>query len=419
MNTVTSAGAETADRALIHQHAGIQQAQTAGRSVRDTRLPLTQLSSLSSLGRSRTIRNLVLIEVTSLLLNIAHDLIDTIRKRITSPAGSSKPAESGGINAAPVAGQPAENTGQVSGEAPGQETDPAISEITGADSLVARESAAGFLNSHLDPNSRGEFQEEQLQHGVVAYLLSQRSGALLNEYQSAMKSYRAGAGGRASYEDGVKVALSHLVAANQITKADAERFAGIGFRAAQLDSNLNALYDDIASGDDKTSAVMISQRAAAKVEQTLNDILAGRIPAPSRSLNATSTGATSTGANSTDTNSAGGTSGSTKGWSAASIDLRGFLWKPNSSSDNKLAILFPASIASRIRTVSLYRSLPAGPSSLLEQGQANGKDEQGRAVFRFKKQGRSYPDGLYVVAELTNAERVQVRVLDASRRLEK
>jgi len=253
---------------------------------------------------------------------------------------------------------------------------------------------SSYLLNKLKPNSQGDFHEEQLQFGIVSYLLKdQPAGAA---FESAMRDYISGAGTRVSYEAGVAKSLALLESKGLISKNDRTQLLERSFNAAQLDSNKTALYDDKGSANDKTVATMEAKKAAALAEKNLNATAASKPSATPP------------------------TSPSTPPATSNSTSLTGgFLWKPISETDKKLVVLLPKSISQNVSSVALYSSLPATSASLIETGTPAGIANEDRAHFRFKKQGRSYDDGIYVVVTLKSGETLTQQIADVSRRVEK
>jgi hypothetical protein len=91
----------------------------------------------------------------------------------------------------------------------------------------------------------------------------------------------------------------------------------------------------------------------------------------------------------------------------------GFFWKPTSSTDKKLVVLLPARVDASM--VSLYRALPPTHENFIEHGNRDGVEADGRPLFRFQKQGRAYPAGLYVVVKTTSGETLTQQIEATSR----
>ena len=140
-------------------------------------------------------------------------------------------------------------------------------------------------------------------------------------------------------EDAVKLALSEITQRGVLTQQDAERINGVSFRAAQLDANLDSLFDNRGSTGDPTIAVLPIDRAIARARDVLAQIESGTIAVPPRSLSAPS--------NSIPSNATSGLNPlpnvTGPGGAAAAGDLsrQGFLWKPVSESNGNLVVLLP------------------------------------------------------------------------------
>jgi hypothetical protein len=92
----------------------------------------------------------------------------------------------------------------------------------------------------------------------------------------------------------------------------------------------------------------------------------------------------------------------------------GFLFKPVSDSDGKLAVLLPSQLAGLVKAVTLV-----GPNGeILEKGRYTGNGNGGRDHFRFSKTGGSYPDGLSVQVTMMNDEIVRYIIGETSERNE-
>lgn len=71
----------------------------------------------------------------------------------------------------------------------------------------------------------------------------------------------------------------------------------------------------------------------------------------------------------------------------------GFLWKPISDSDRRLAVLLPENVSGKVRTV---RILSPDGESLLATGRFTGIGNGDREHYRFSKPGSSFPNGAIV-----------------------
>lgn len=276
--------------------------------------------------------------------------------------------------------------------------------VAGASSI--KESAATTeirqgLAALLQPDAQGNVHEEELQHALVIHLLQEEHPEAAQFYVQALEQLLADG----SVEDAVKAALRKTVEASLLDEQTAERINGATFRAAQLDSDHSALFDDRGGEGDGTVAVMQLEQAIERATMTLEAIERGDVEAPSRALDAPS-----------NTTAGASLEGSAVG-AAANVGRDGFLWKPVSERDGRLVVLFPPGLSGRIESAALYSALPPSAENVLERGRFTGDDHNGgRAHFRFTKPGGSYPDGVYVVAHLKDGSVVEFRVGETSRR---
>jgi hypothetical protein len=315
-------------------------------------------------------------------------ITDLLQAALTSlkPVETSKPTET----------KPSETTNPT-GEAtaPTQTTTP-----SGSSPPRKNESLGSFLQRELKPNAEGNFHEEQLQYGVAAYLLNEKSPALYDKFKSAYSDYAKKVGSKSSFEDGVKAALKTLVTQKDISKTDAEDINGKSFRAAQLDDDVKTLFDDKGGPDDKTIAVLSAKEAAEKVNRVYGRIRRGETAAPSRELDAASN-----------------TKVGSKTVTSAQGAGNGFLWKPISESDGKLVILAPKDISTNVSSISIYKKGSNNQKELIESGRFAGIANGDRAHYRFAKVGGSYPDGAVVEIKLKDGKVVSEVIGETSSRV--
>ena len=245
----------------------------------------------------------------------------------------------------------------------------------------------------------GEIDEEAFQHALVRYLLEEQDQSLASAYEKQFKKTQKQG---LSAEDAVKSALSSLVENGLVTKDVAERVNGISFRAAQLDERLDALYDGRGGPGDDTIATASVSQATRKAIDILSREKSGELNIGSRALNAPSNTLPST--HNIGTHASGG-SGE-------------FLWKPSSESDGKLVVLFPSQYTGNILSSGIYEAMPPSKENLVEEGRFSGDSHNGgRAHFRFSRSGKSYPDNVYVVAQLTDGRTISFPIADGAARV--
>lgn len=94
---------------------------------------------------------------------------------------------------------------------------------------------------------------------------------------------------------------------------------------------------------------------------------------------------------------------------------RGFLWKPVSDKNGKLAILLPKQYTGTIKRV---RILNAQGTKVLATGKFSGVGNGNREHFRFTKPGDGFPDGAIVLIEMENGTSRHVKIKDTAKRTE-
>ncbi|MCX6115435.1 MAG: hypothetical protein NTV65_09535 [Proteobacteria bacterium] len=94
----------------------------------------------------------------------------------------------------------------------------------------------------------------------------------------------------------------------------------------------------------------------------------------------------------------------------------GFLWKPESDKNQKLAILLPPNLAGKVAEVIVLS--PDGKLTL-QRGKYSGVGNGAREHYRFSKAGSEFPDGSIVVIKLKDGTTKHMVINETSARLEK
>lgn len=222
----------------------------------------------------------------------------------------------------------------------------------------------------------------------------------LKEFQSVLQSSQQSLkkhDGFIPMEDATKAALMQFRTAGKLTSEETDSIYSQAFAAAQLDSDVNALFDSKGGKGDTSIAVASLEQALLSSRVSINEYDSGKKTAPKRSVEEASNGRPI---------SAGGV--------ATTSSDSGFLFKPISDSDGKLAILLPPRLTGLAQGVRLMS--PSG--ELLETGRYSGNGNGDREHFRFTKPGGGYPDGLTVEVLIKGGEIVRYTIDETSERNE-
>lgn len=259
------------------------------------------------------------------------------------------------------------------------------------------ETLKGFLGN----GSANEISEEDLFAAVVKNKIKESKGEeALAEFQefvdNATNELRR-PDGFVSHEDVTKAALKECREAELLTSEETDSIYSESFAAAQLDGNKEALFDDRGGETDSTKAVSAMEAALLGARTILEGFSDGTLEVESRSVDEASFGHNGSGS----TPDVGGSTA-------------GFLWKPESDSDGKLAVLLPTSLAGQIQNVVLKDS----NDTVLEEGRYAGNGNGGRDHYRFNAPGGSYPNNSVLQVTLKSGEVLEYLIDSTSSRLE-
>lgn len=261
------------------------------------------------------------------------------------------------------------------------------------------DSFSDFMRGALGGSGVAQVNEEELFAGLIQQRLEvedPEAAAFYAQQKAQFMGSLRQANGYVSVEEAAVEALKATVEAGKIDLESAERINGEAFSAAQLDDNLDALYDSDGSAEDATVAVASMEAALLSMRTMVDAYDSGEAPAESRSLDAAMT--------TTVAGSSGSLGGAAAGDGAGiegSQELdgpQGFLWKPVSEGDGNLVVLLPTDLRGMLDRVEIHSSLPAGPETLLEEGEFAGDEHNGaRPHYRFDQPGSAYGSDVHVV----------------------
>jgi hypothetical protein len=255
------------------------------------------------------------------------------------------------------------------------------------------------LTNLLGGTPADKVSEEALFSALVQQRIGQKFGEeTQKEFENVLKGQKdllRKPDGFVPLEDATKSALRSLSAAGKLKAEDVDAIYSEAFAAAQLDNDTSALFDDRGGSGDHTVAVSTLEQALLSSRLKIEKFDAGTETPQKRSVSEASY-------------SLGGTAG------ASSTLPAGFLYKPVSDSDGKVAVLLPPGLAGLASSVRLVG--PTGEE--LETGRFTGNGNGGRDHFRFSKPGSAYPDGASVEVLLKTGEILRYLIAETSDRQE-
>ena len=271
---------------------------------------------------------------------------------------------------------------------------------------------ASMLKGLLRPDAANQVNEEEF----FAALIQQRIQAAKGDeaaakYGENLQKYLTElrrADGYVSFEDSARAALRDMAANGDLSTEEAEKIHAESFKGAQLDDNLDMLYDGRGGEGDPTIAVADMTQALLLAEAKIAKFAAGEEDAGLLSLDMASNTAPS--GHAVSNISPGGTPSEVTG----DADLAGFLFKPESEKDGTLVILAPAAITGLVESVLLKDE----SGQTIEEGTFSSVANGDREHFRFSKPGGEYPANLIVEILKKDGSKEIVTIADPSQRVE-
>jgi hypothetical protein len=299
------------------------------------------------------------------------------------------------------------------------ENNPANSAVTAPESPETSKTDGqdfeALLRGMVSPDGANQVNEEELFAGIIFERLKSTKGEeVANKYATSLASEKAAlqkSSGYVPVEDAAKNALKSLRADGSLSSEEADTVYSEAFDAAQLDANKNALYDGRGSAGDSTIALALMESALASSKMLVEKFSSGETQATARSLDGNG-----------ELTPLGAPIASGDGSTVPLSNLPtgtvfdgadGFLFKPESSTDKKLAILLPEALAHQVLSVVVKDE----NDNTLEEGRSTGYGELGtREKFAFTKSGQEYGKNVTVHAILADGSERQWSIPDASQR---
>ena len=216
-------------------------------------------------------------------------------------------------------------------------------------------------------------------------------------------------------------ALKKLTASGTLTKEEGDAVYSQAFAGAQLDSNTSALWDRRGGANDPTMAIEKLDAALKAARTKIDTFAAGTTQVTQLSLASAADGQRANLGSLTSATTLSSISGSTAALPTGTIKARGayidgangFLFKPISSNEGRLAVLLPESMAHLVDSVVLKDS----KGKVIEKGRSVSFGDTGtREKISFSRQGGSYPKKLTVEVKLQDGSVVNYKIPDPSKR---
>lgn len=268
-----------------------------------------------------------------------------------------------------------------------------------------------ILGELVKPNQSNEVSEEALFAGVVGQRIDYTKGSVAaTQYKDLLGKKLQElqtSSGYIPYEKAAKLALRELRDSGTLTSSEADKIYTDSFRAAQLDSDLSALWDDRGGVNDPTKSVASLDVALKSAKDIVDKIDAGNLALELRSLNeaALSSAIISKSSSSGEIN--GRSTGLVVTPGDKSLKPRsqrfdgpgGFLFKPQSVHGGKLTVLVPPELAPLAKSVKLIDE----NGKTIEAGRIQHREGlQYPTKYNFKKSGAKYPKNITLEVSLND-----------------
>ena len=312
-------------------------------------------------------------------------------------------------------------TGSVTSDPTKTEAGSAVSDAKKS-SLVKAISAEfdKLLKASLSPDSKNEVSEEELFAAIAKERIEALKGTeVAKKFADLLKTEKsslAAADGFAPAEQATINALKKLVDSKELTADEGSQIYSEAFTAAQLDGNNSALFDSRGGPGDPTMAMATLEVALKQARSVVEKLASGEATLELKSLaNAAANGKTGAFAAATLASDTGATTGGDFSPNGTVVDgPEGFLFKPVTNNEGKLAVLLGQNITGNVSSVVIKDSL----NSVIENGilKSEGIKETGREKWTFSKTGSSYPKDITVEVTLSSGEVQRYKIPDPSKR---
>lgn len=261
-----------------------------------------------------------------------------------------------------------------------------------------------FMRQILSPGEDGKVSEEELFAGLIQEQIKEKKGdEALKKFQNFLTeetNSNKKSDGFVPWEQCARAALKRLTDSGGLTKEEADQIHTTAYSAAQLDSNKDALWDDRGGKNDPTMAVAALDSALSLVSQQLTALAAQKTSSATHPLDGSYS------------DRVPGTAGQTSASSHKLDGPGGFLFKPISEKDGKLAIVLPDALTGLVQSLTIRDA----KGQEIEQGRYSGVGNGNRETYRFSKPGASYAQKLTVELKLNDGTTKKYQIADPAMR---
>ena len=304
------------------------------------------------------------------------------------------------------------------------EVTPAIAQTQKFETKAAGDDFEQLLKALLPATQENNVSEEELFAALTRErLLSLKGEDALKEFDTVFAAKKANftkPDGFVAYEAAAVETLRQLTSAGVISSSEGDQIYSEAFAAAQLDSNTATLWDRRGGQNDPTMAVEKMEAALAAARLKISNFAEGKDTVSYLGLANADGGqrynsaASSAVASNLSTSSTGSLPTGTIKPRGSYVDgANGFLFKPISSNEGRLAVLLPESMAHLVEEVVLKDK----SGKVIDRGRSTGYGDTGvREKFSFSRKGGSYPKRLSVEVRLQDGSTVTYKIPDPSKR---
>ena len=268
-----------------------------------------------------------------------------------------------------------------------------------------------LLGSSSATNTSRKVSEEDLFAALIQERLATTKGdaaaATFAERFKAQGLSMQTLNGYTPVEKAAKSALTSMVKDGSITADEGNTVYSQAFAGAQLDTHKNVLWDGVGSAADPTMAVDTVVQAISRAKEAIAAFASGTTKVNALTLSKSVSGTTVNATGAAD-------KVTTVTATGRKIDgADGFLFKPISQNERKLAVLLPESMAYNIDKVILRDA----EGKAVERGRFTSYGDTGtRAKYVFSKQGGSYPKDISIEVHGLDGKVTKYQIPDPSKR---